>query len=208
MPFLQQFSNLIPFAVLTIAPVCAITLLNIIGVCVQRKRAVTWLSLLFGGLACLFVLLHEQGGVQFSLAYALCLFLVATFLSPVFWVRDRGVEGVKVETDTSYEKGKLFEPSALSVLPLESNSIEQNEPPMPAINGQKKVNVGIQLQHAVQVLKRLQSMKLTAGDRLETDVIQKMLGVYQTKGALTAEETRSLNNYLATLLKLMSKYSL
>ncbi len=34
-----------------------------------------------------------------------------------------------------------------------------------------------------------------------------MLNVYRAKGVLSAEETRALNNYLATLLKLMSKYS-
>ena len=56
-------------------------------------------------------------------------------------------------------------------------------------------------------LERLRSLPLGAGDRLETDVIRNMLNVYAAKGVLSAEETRALNNYLATLLKLMSKYS-
>ena len=68
-------------------------------------------------------------------------------------------------------------------------------------------NADVRLEHVFQVLKKLQNMKLSAGDRLETDVIRNMLNVYAAKGVLSAEETRALNNYLATLLKLMSKYS-
>ena len=82
--------------------------------------------------------------------------------------------------------------------------MEEESLPMPENN---TVKSDVQLAHVFQVLKKLQSLKLSAGDRLESDVIERMLNVYQAKATLSAEETRTLNNYLATLLKLMSKYS-
>ena len=65
----------------------------------------------------------------------------------------------------------------------------------------------LRLSHVQDLLARLRSAPLTAGDRLETDVLARSLDVYRKKN-LTADEVRSLNDCLATVLKLTAKYSL
>ena len=56
------------------------------------------------------------------------------------------------------------------------------------------------------VLEKLRSLPLSAGDRLESEKYFDLLTVYRTKGNLCAEEARSLNDILASLLKMLAKY--
>lgn len=65
----------------------------------------------------------------------------------------------------------------------------------------------LRLSHVQELLTRLRNAPLTAGDRLETDVLARSLDVYRNK-KLTAAEVRSLNDCLASVLKLTAKYSL
>ncbi len=66
----------------------------------------------------------------------------------------------------------------------------------------------VSLNHALGIAYQLKRAKLAVGDRLEADAICRALNLYRAKNSLTGEEMQTLNGYLATLLKLMAKYSL
>lgn len=64
---------------------------------------------------------------------------------------------------------------------------------------------GMQLTHAETLLYRLRRISLAPSDRLEVDVLTRMLNSYGVK-ALTEEEMVRLNDSLTSLLKLCAKY--
>lgn len=67
---------------------------------------------------------------------------------------------------------------------------------------------GFRLAHVTAMLERLRaSTKLSAGDRLETDVLARTLDGYRSR-ELSPEELRALNDCLASILKLTAKYQL
>ncbi len=66
---------------------------------------------------------------------------------------------------------------------------------------------GIRLAHAEELLSALNKCPLTAGDRLETDAVSRTIDGYRGR-ELNADEMRSLNDCLATVLKLTAKYKL
>ena len=68
------------------------------------------------------------------------------------------------------------------------------------------VEKDVRLGHIFSVLERLKDLPLGAGDRLETEKFREMLEVYRAKGDLTAKEAETLNDILASLLKMMAKY--
>ena len=72
--------------------------------------------------------------------------------------------------------------------------------------GEVVVGEDVRLGHIFSVLEKLRSLPLAAGDRLESEKYADLLNVYRTKGNLCAEEARSLNDILASLLKMMAKY--
>lgn len=72
--------------------------------------------------------------------------------------------------------------------------------------GDVVVGEDVRLGHIFSVLEKLRSLPLSAGDRLESEKYADLLNVYRTKGNLCAEEARSLNDILASLLKMLAKY--
>ncbi len=66
---------------------------------------------------------------------------------------------------------------------------------------------GLQLDHVFSLLRDLRACELSAGDRLETDAIYRTLDVYRGKN-LTAEEMGTVNDCLASVLKMTAKYKL
>lgn len=66
---------------------------------------------------------------------------------------------------------------------------------------------GLRLQHADEMIAGLLAAELEPGDRLETDAVCRTLDLYRNK-SLTEEELRSLNDCLATVLRLSAKYNL
>lgn len=66
----------------------------------------------------------------------------------------------------------------------------------------------VNLSHALGVAAALKRANLTVADRLETDAISRSLNLFRAKKNLSEEEVSALNGYLASLLKLMAKYSL
>ena len=72
--------------------------------------------------------------------------------------------------------------------------------------GEVVVGEDVRLGHIFSVLEKLRSLPLSAGDRLESEKYSDLLTVYRAKGNLCAEEARSLNDILASLLKMLAKY--
>ena len=66
---------------------------------------------------------------------------------------------------------------------------------------------GMRLSHADSLLAKLRTVKLSAGDRLEADSLARTLDAYRGR-PLTSEELRTLNDCLATVLRLTAKYKL
>lgn len=66
---------------------------------------------------------------------------------------------------------------------------------------------GIQFEHIAKTLENLRRQKLTTGDRLECKKIEEILRLYAAKKQLTTAEIRLLNDILASLLKMMAKYT-
>ncbi len=66
---------------------------------------------------------------------------------------------------------------------------------------------GMSLSYADTLLNKLRAKKLNAGDRLETEELLRRLDCYREK-PLDGEEKSSLNDCLASILKLTAKYQL
>lgn len=66
----------------------------------------------------------------------------------------------------------------------------------------------VRLDHIFSVVEQLKGVSLGAGDRLQVQKYEDLLTVYKNKGALSAEEAQTLNDILASLLKMMAKYDL
>lgn len=66
----------------------------------------------------------------------------------------------------------------------------------------------VRLDHIFSVIERLKEVSLGAGDRLEVHKYDDLLTVYKNKNALSSEEAQTLNDILASLLKMMAKYDL
>ena len=66
---------------------------------------------------------------------------------------------------------------------------------------------GVSLSYAVSLLEKLRAKKLNAGDRLETEELSRRLDYYREK-PLTEVERNTLNDCLASILKLTAKYQL
>ena len=224
MTWLENIVNRISFEFLLIAPLCAAALVGILSFFFFRKRAAVWLYLFVLSLSCGLLSFHAKGGGSLAFGYGCLLFaiMLLLFLTPsAKHKKEKGKEQKDLEQKEKMSKilsqtGKerdgrnkdndiIYAGMPLIKKDIVSLNEAKYEHPIAETGGSE--NADVQLEHVFQVLKKLQSMKLSAGDRLETDVIRNMLNVYQAKGALSAEETRALNNYLATLLKLMSKYS-
>ncbi len=71
-----------------------------------------------------------------------------------------------------------------------------------------RIEKDVRLDHIYSVLERLKEMPLRPGDRLEAQKTGEMLDVYRAKGELSAEEADTLNDILASLLKMMAKYDM
>lgn len=65
----------------------------------------------------------------------------------------------------------------------------------------------LRLSHTLELLEKLKKSDLSAGDRLEADALSRTLDGLSDK-QLTESEMRSLNDCLATILKLTAKYNL
>lgn len=120
--------------------------------------------------------------------------------------RSKGVR--KGEGESRAEQRE--EPKRTAIPPLERNAVLQQPRMVRCYEGNAGVSVeqDVRLEHIFSVLERLKQMPLGAGDRLEALKYENLLQVYRTKGNLSPEEAQTLNDILASLLKMMAKYNL
>lgn len=214
MSYIGKMATVIPFVYIEITPFCLIAGIYLLSIFFRSKHGFLWLLGLTVSASITLIAFHDEGGASAAFSYGSLLIFLTVLFSPLLCIRSEGDETESEEkkgTDESSKESSMKRgevpfitgPKVASVTVSEQET-KKNVNPM---SENKTVNGDVQLAHVFQVLKKLQSMKLSSGDRLETDVIQNMLTVYQAKGTLSLEETATLNNYLATLLKLMSKYS-
>lgn len=205
MSYIREVVSHIPFFYLEIIPFCAILLFAVLSLAVRKKKYVLFLLAFTGSFSCALICLHRNGGVPEALTHAFLFASATLVLSPVFLLRrEKKSRNDKKENENLTLPEPTEETKSISFKPVSNVNIVQESVSMSEM---KRINGDVQLAHVFQVLKKLESVKLSASDRLETDVIRNMLTIYQSKDMLSVEETHALNNYLATLLKLMSKYS-
>ena len=97
-------------------------------------------------------------------------------------------------TDKSFKRGASMPPKVCCF----------NQEPEGGVTAQE---YGVSLSYADTLLKKLRSKKLKAGDRLETEELLRRLDCYREK-PLDVGERSSLNDCLASILKLTAKYQL
>lgn len=198
MKYLYRIAAYIPLFWLDVAvPVVVLFLAALVFFGVKKKYIYPF-SLVFLCLFCGVWGAHPQGGTEYAFSGGIvfsCLAVSCITLCDILgkaFRRAREKKREKMKSETHIEPCKA-EGTTL-ITPRENGG-------MPATNGD------LQLDHALSVLGKLAGKKLSVTDKMDTDVMRNMIHVYRCKDTLSAEETRTLNNYLGTLLKLMSKYS-
>lgn len=109
---------------------------------------------------------------------------------------------------------RIYEKFHLPLLPEEEKGVPVERsglPPKVCCFEEGEVLVGaeesgLRFEHVFLMLSKLRTAKLSAGDRLETDVLLHSIESFRQK-RLTAEEVQMLNDCLASVLKLCAKYN-
>ena len=89
-------------------------------------------------------------------------------------------------------------------LPAEQPAVQANRIEVPAATAEE---CGMQLDYVSGLLGKLKAERLTAADRLEIEVLNRAIDSYRGK-ALTEAELGTLNDCLASVLKMTAKYKL
>lgn len=165
----------------------------------KKRGAIKYFSLLFGGVGAFLV---GCKGVEYALPWA-ALYLALYGVIALLLRIPRRKKQNKSKEDLLYEKFyiPLGEEEAPRDLPPKVNCFPEET------EGVGAEESGVCLAHVSALLTRLQGAKLSATDRLETDVIARTLQTYRYK-KLNGEELRTLNDCLATVLRLTAKYAL
>ncbi len=158
-----------------------------------------------------FTLVCCEGESRYAFVWLSLFALECVLVNGVFYLPKRKRKAKRSKAEKMYEKFHLE---------LEG---EERREPAPAPQRPPKItcypeevgredavaaeDAGLRLSHAGELLARLRAGKLSAGDRLETDVLARTLETFRNK-RLTPSELDSLNDCLASVLKLTAKYSL
>ncbi len=141
------------------------------------------------------------GGPQLSLVYA-ALFAAVAALASLFLLLPAGKRTKRDRERETYEKFRI---------PLDGTPASEQPPAKvcasPAEESASAEACGLRLSHAKSLLGSLRAAKLSASDRLEADALERAVEGYGTR-ALTQAELDSLNDCLASVLKLTAKYKL
>lgn len=161
----------------------------------HKKKAYLPLAVGLGG-AGAFLVGCEVGASAVLFIYAAAYVVFAALVSLIFLI-PFPVRGSKEErADELYEKFHM----PLNVpLGEEAESVEE-----PAVAAGEE---NVRLEHALSLLEQLKKCDLSAGDRLEADALGRKLESCKGR-ALGEEETRQVNDCLASILKLTAKYKL
>ena len=200
MAYFHKILFYIPLFWLDVAAPCVAVVLAVTAFFGCKKKYIFLFSLLFLCLFCGVWALHPQGGAEYALSGGGIfsgLLLLGNILSEILSKSIRRAGEKRAQKRT-----------APRVVPVPSGAEGTDLAVTPEKEGgMPGINEDLQLDHALFVLGKLGGKKLSMTDRLDADVIRNMLNVYRYKTTLSIEETRTLNDYLGRLLKLMSKYS-
>ena len=207
--FGRALNDVSAFVLLALPP-AAILLFFVLRLTVRRARglprgwAMPFCDACLLALTALFLIGGERETLLSFLALALADRAACTLLYALLFVP------LRREKRSKKEKRK---PRAEEFFDLQgeepSLSEQPNKPAMVRCYAEEdrvSVEKDVRLGHIFSVLERLKDLPLGAGDRLETEKFREMLEVYRAKGDLTAKEVETLNDILASLLKMMAKY--
>lgn len=141
--------------------------------------------------------------VYLTLLIALCALASLLFFIPAPRARQKSK---KSREEKMYEKfreelsEKPYKPRA--AMPPKVCCFERDRE-----DGATAQEYGVSLSYADTLLEKLRIKKLSAGDRLESEELLRRLDCYREK-PLTESERSSLNDCLASILKLTAKYQL
>lgn len=198
---IPDWLSLLAFPVLLIP---AAVLLRVFG---KRKR---YLSVCLIFAACGFTLVCCEGEARYAFVWLSLFALECLLMNGIFYLSAMKRKKKQSKAEKMYEKFRL----ELDGGPEERAETLQRPPKIScypeeiqAENTVAAEDAGLRLSHASELLARLRAGKLSAGDRLETDVLARTLETFRNK-RLTPSELDSLNDCLASVLKLTAKYSL
>lgn len=158
----------------------------------RLKKAYPLLAVGLGGAGAFFVACE---GTELIAAYLGLYVVLAVLVRLLFLIPFRTKRGQREREEEIYSKFHVdLAPEEEPIAPSEEETYDAEES-------------GLRLGHVESLLRKLQESGLTASDRLEADAIARSLDVYRDR-PLTADEMRSLNDCLASVLKLTAKYKL
>ncbi len=183
------------------APACLL-ISAIIARLLRRKKWLPYLACFWGAVGFFLVCCEGESRAAFVWLglYVLFTLPLLTAIASVRRKRNRASREQKM-----YEKfhvGLSEEPPKEGERPPKVSCYFEEEEPL-----QDAEESGLHLAHVLELLEKLRGMNLSAADRLETDVISRHVEGYRRR-KLTSEELSTLNDYLATVLRLTAKYSL
>ena len=202
MDFFNYFTGMIAealpeFLLLLLCP-ALLVVAGILLVVFRCKKAYVPVAIALGGAACVLVgCKYRQEGTALDLVIYLGLYAVlASVIYLFFLLPSRAKKGSEERAKEMYEKFRA---------PLEEPVDEA--PDFEDGETYDAAESGLRLAHANVLLQRLKGSDLSASDRLEVDAVSHTIASFGQK-ELTADEMRSLNDCLATVLKLTAKYRL
>lgn len=199
MEYLRLILSYVPLFWLDVSALCFAVLPGIFTLLGGKKKYIVLFSLIVFSLFCGAWAAHPQGGLEYALSGGIvfsCLLLFFATLSDFILRKIR-------RGNRKHERKERAEAQVSPRKTEEGNPFIVAEP-----KGDASLMKGdLQLEHALRVLEKLSGKKLSVADRLETDVIRNTINIYRYKDVLSPDETRTINNYLGTILKMMSKYS-
>lgn len=157
----------------------------------HREKAYMPVAVGLGGAAA-FLVGCEAGASGELFVYLAAYVVLAVLVKLLFLIPFPKKNGVKEE-----EMFRKF------YVPLDEPK-EDEEEEAPSLSAEES---GMRLDHAFSLLEKLLKCSLSPSDRLEVDSLGRKLESCRGR-ALTEEETRAVNDCLATILKLTAKYKL
>ncbi len=146
-----------------------------------------------------FIISAEKLPIIFALASVAKLSYIAVTLL-LQRAKSKKIKKENLSTSMSQNTLQIIEDDVLS-MQIPSQQQEEVEQ---SVGLEKDVHID----HIYKTLENLRRQKLTTGDRLECKKIEEILRLYCMKEEFTKAEVALLNDILASLLKMMAKYTI
>ncbi len=149
-----------------------------------------------------FAVLCAKGEVALGCAFVGILIAVSALLALLFLLPSRRKKQGNKQTREQKMFDKFYQP--LETVPLE---VESPRPPKVCCYQEESVSQATQLSYVKTLVEKLRTQKLSAGDRLELDVLTRSLDGFRGK-ELSSQDMSLFNDCLATVLRFIAKYQL